>query len=684
MGNEKSLRALCGRFYSVRHYDIGATRIPNATSGDFISIANCLTLWCSVLLDTLNSMHSDMHKTDSTQGRILSGMGLCNSTGVDITVTLACLDDLDNYILDFVKCDDCFKDSHVTDSALFNAELAIRRLCCGFDCSGVQSVISQISSGLLAMARTGETCFSDCVGLLHQVYSFMLKLDVNRPDVLDQTLSDYLINESRLADVDAQYDLDPKVGAFIDEMNALAKETLGDFLIVALNPRHGPGAVANKEVKCWLDKYQMASYDSRVDYVIRKSGFGSMENYFPFELTGSSTRTSRFVSVPKSWKKLRGISAEPVELQYFQQALREALDVHFLTNDWWRKRVDLHDQGISMELARVGSITKEYATLDLSAASDSVSLELVKRVFKGTPVLKWLLATRSTQTILDGDPLRIRKFAPMGSACCFPVECMIFTLIAEVIGNRITTEVDNSLVVRVYGDDIIVNWYAAEGVVHWLKKLGFKVNERKSCTTGFFREACGAECVQGQDVRSVRYKRIDRAFGSSHTTQDTVTKILHYANECSERGLHGTREYLLSSLWEQHYRVGTTKVPVQSCIPVTFDGAHGSMRSSHPTNFNIVMKWDERLQTRVWKTLIWRQKEVVPIPESRKNDYDEALYLEWLIHHQDGLVDWEQRWADGWLSSQQQSVIDSRIGLGLTMVPTSKWVPWLYEFDSLI
>jgi hypothetical protein len=473
--------------------------------------------------------------------------------------------------------------------------------------------------------------------------------------------------------------------AVVSEMNALARVHLKDFTTEAFRPKHGPGVVADKSVKCWYDKYLHLRTDARVDYLLGRSGLGTTKDYCPWLLPEKSTRTSRYVSVPKSWKKLRGISAEPVELMFFQQAVSARLDDLFTTDSWWSTRVNLHDQAASRELALMGSAHDGYATIDLSNASDSVTLKLVKSVFKGTPVLRWLLGTRSVQSLCGNTLVRLRKFAPMGSACCFPTECIIFALAAQVASDRThLAELDNRQTVRVYGDDIIVDWYAAPELIRILEVLGFSVNTEKTYISGNFREACGVEAYRGHEIQPLRYKRLDFAYGPEPSSIGSTSTALEYCNTLYFKGYHDTRKYLLSQLLLKQYNLSGSPRTVARYLPATFSGRGGSLASPTPTNFNRLLKFERNLQTLVVRSIGFRIRLLSKFNDSAMAElYSWMEYHEWQLSHQLGLVDFEKRWAKGWIDLGHVSDYDQRLPLGFTMTPTEKWVVWTH-YDSLV
>jgi hypothetical protein len=198
-------------------------------------------------------------------------------------------------------------------------------------------------------------------------------------------------------------------------------------------------------------------------------------------------------------------------MQFAQQGLMRAL-YDSIEHGPLGVSIKLRDQNHSRDLARVGSIDGSYATIDLSEASDRVSLELVELVFAGTPdLLQALLSSRSTSAnvpIAGGYHLRLAKFASMGSAVCFPVESICFLAIAvsAILHHRELPPTWRNImnVLRqssVFGDDMIVPTETANTVIDWLETFGLKVNRAKTFLKGNFRESCGADCFKGVEVQ---------------------------------------------------------------------------------------------------------------------------------------------------------------------------------------
>lgn len=160
-----------------------------------------------------------------------------------------------------------------------------------------------------------------------------------------------------------------------------------------------------------------------------------------------------------------------------------------------RKGVDLNDQTINRELARQGAATGSLMTLDLSAASDSLTTEFVRR----TVPADWFYYMdqfRSRVTEIDGQPHSNEMFSSMGNGFTFELESLLFYAITRAVayygGYRGK--------ISVYGDDIIAPSPMADDLISALEFCGFRTNPDKSFWEGPFRESCGAHWHGELDV----------------------------------------------------------------------------------------------------------------------------------------------------------------------------------------
>jgi len=201
-----------------------------------------------------------------------------------------------------------------------------------------------------------------------------------------------------------------------------------------------------------------------------------------------SVRGNRFTTVPKNAKGDRAIAVEPSINIWFQ------LGVGSYIRDRLKQMamIDLDDgQDQHRALAQLGSRNGSLATIDLSSASDTVSLELVRFLLPDD----WasLLETlRSPTTKIGNQTYHLEKFSSMGNGFTFELETLIFWSICQTLVRG---------VVYCYGDDIIVPTEKSEDVLGALRFFGFKPNTEKTYTHSAFRESCGGDFFLGQDVR---------------------------------------------------------------------------------------------------------------------------------------------------------------------------------------
>jgi hypothetical protein len=223
--------------------------------------------------------------------------------------------------------------------------------------------------------------------------------------------------------------------------------------------------------------------------------------------------TSRFKFVPKTNAKARGICIEENEVQWLQQALRSALVARIESHPLTKGQVNFTSQSINRIMALEASGTKEWATLDMSSASDRISRSLVSFLFgRNKPLLNAILAVSTEVVELpvngDGDVemFPINKIAPMGSAICFPIMALVhFSLIKAILELSVVPQ-DLTREVYVYGDDIIVRTKCVQAIYDYLPLYGMKFNEEKSFSQSHFRESCGLHAYEGTEVTPVRFK----------------------------------------------------------------------------------------------------------------------------------------------------------------------------------
>lgn len=240
---------------------------------------------------------------------------------------------------------------------------------------------------------------------------------------------------------------------------------------------------------------------------------------------------SRISFAPKSSEISRTICTEPILNMLFQKGIGKVME--------GRLRqvvgIDLSNQpDKNRALAKIGSTNGKFGTIDLSSASDSISLNLVRALLP-SQCLHWLEKTRSQRaTLPDGRVVELDMLSTMGNGFTFPLQTVVFCSLVygvyRVLGIDFMRPFGRSLGnFAVYGDDIIVTKEAYGLLVRMLSICGFSVNIEKSFNIGDFRESCGHDYFRGRNVRGVYCKRL-------LTVHDRYSAINRLNFWCAEHG----------------------------------------------------------------------------------------------------------------------------------------------------
>lgn len=205
---------------------------------------------------------------------------------------------------------------------------------------------------------------------------------------------------------------------------------------------------------------------------------------------------NKIAIVPKTASCSRTIAVEPLLNTFLQKGVDVVMRKKLLRNG-----IDLSDQKRNQALALCGSLggSDPYVTIDLSSASDSISMELVRELLP----FEWFDFLRVLRSpcyqLPDGSYQPYQKFVSMGNGFCFPLETLLFASVCHAASMLTTCDGTFS----VYGDDIIVRQSTALLVLELLRALGFRHNPDKTFLFGPFRESCGGDYLLGVPVRPV-------------------------------------------------------------------------------------------------------------------------------------------------------------------------------------
>lgn len=377
---------------------------------------------------------------------------------------------------------------------------------------------------------------------------------------------------------------------------------------VVLKPQPGPGAT-NTPTE------HHTRYEPHVMYEQLEEQFPVDEWFFahPWDvvlrareyltLPRVSFPTSRYKFVHKYRTKPRGICIEENETQWCQQALKgylyELLEAHPMT----KGRINFTLQSVNQMLALASSLDMFYATLDMSEASDRVARELVYRLMCESGLWARLDAV-STKVItlpeglVDERNLYVYKFAPMGSAVCFPIMSLVhFCLIKAIVQlSAIENARELSKHIYVYGDDLVVPRVVVKAIYDYLPLFGMKINEDKSFHRSHFRESCGVHAYKGKDVTPVYNNyTLNQTHGRSDTTR--LLSLIAKEHGYHSNGFHATsriiREY--TTQWYGQLPYGRPDSPLLTWKREGCDFKTAQIASSKGR------RYDSDLQVRLFK-----------------------------------------------------------------------------------
>lgn len=414
-------------------------------------------------------------------------------------------------------------------------------------------------------SRLVDVPSTDAIQAVRQLtLSFSKILLPCRDDRVQKAFDDYIDCEQSLRD--SKYDVSSsemrefgRIGSMLfgDIFSEMDRKVYNGEII----PKHGPGSTAEKLLG--NKKFKQLEWTDRLESI-----FPAGENLIPNLryhaslselkwLDPGSERPVRVVSVPKTAKTPRIIAIEPTCMQYMQQGLMECL-VDLLESDRLpsgkrnlvKEMIGFTHQSPNQRMACEGSLSRELATLDLSEASDRVSVQhVMSLLFDYGHFYEAVLATRSTRADVPGHGIiPLAKFASMGSALTFPLEeCVFLTTIfygiQSELGRNLTMRDIQSFMgrVRVYGDDIIIPSRFVQSVVKALELFSFKVNHRKSFWTGKFRESCGREYYDGHEVSIFRVRHVLPLHRSDAPAMISTVSL---RNQAYKHGYWGTARFL--------------------------------------------------------------------------------------------------------------------------------------------
>lgn len=215
-----------------------------------------------------------------------------------------------------------------------------------------------------------------------------------------------------------------------------------------------------------------------------------------------SEERARLEFVAKDALSKRSILVVPTLTSFVQLGIGE-----FMAERLRKNGIDISDQTLNQRLAAYGSMSGALATLDLSSASDTVSLELV-RFLLPDDWFSLLNSFREGEVVYSprgksSTVISMEKFSAMGNGYTFPLETLIFFALIWAASPH-----HERGFLSAYGDDLVCASERAPEIMEVLEVAGFVINRKKSFWKGPFRESCGADFYFGINVRPYRQKSL--------------------------------------------------------------------------------------------------------------------------------------------------------------------------------
>jgi len=284
---------------------------------------------------------------------------------------------------------------------------------------------------------------------------------------------------------------------------------------------NGPMSFSSPEVK---SLYRILTSSSPLSYateLARNRLWGKDDNLSSYAC---------FISVPKTYDVDRGISTHP------SGNMACCLALHNLLAENLKKRfsIDLaNQQEINRKLALIGSKGSiggevrpwSFCTIDMTRASN-FPLSWAEDV---TPSDVFSLMSLLRSPTVEFKPKGTESFSvkkqmlsTMGNGFTFAFMTTLFAALVEVIytlsglplfdnfKDPETGELRRFKTYAVFGDDIICDKSVYNIIVEAFSEFNCKVNAKKSYSSGFFRESCGGDYLDGYDVRPVFCENLEK------------------------------------------------------------------------------------------------------------------------------------------------------------------------------
>jgi hypothetical protein len=274
------------------------------------------------------------------------------------------------------------------------------------------------------------------------------------------------------------------------------------------------------------------------------------------------------VTVRKNAKTDRTIGIQPGMLLWFQKGVGGMVRSRLK-----RYGIDLkHGQKRNQKLARRGSLTGLIATVDFVNASGSISRNTVRSLVVHNVWFGVMDVLRSKFARIEDQVHEYEMFSSMGNGFTFELETLIFYSIALAVCERLRV-CDKD--VSVYGDDVILPSEAFDLFQKTCAVYGFKTNPKKSFSTGYFRESCGAHWYNGVACKPWYLKEVINNDASVYKAANSLRRLSHQntGNLCCDGRFYATWSRLFNVIPSPRTLL-TSDGHGDGAFIVNFDEAH--------------------------------------------------------------------------------------------------------------
>lgn len=352
---------------------------------------------------------------------------------------------------------------------------------------------------------------------IRQFCEYFYKLSMEfTPKQLNKAIEKYKSTEVQLSSQSLDFGALGPLIAFI-ATNYLKNLPSYDQITARFRPRDTRGTFAGSHVLKGItpSKFRLTVRSSHLIPDSRRANVGQFRPSALYKryqalrggttLIKDATNVCEVLFVPKDSRGPRVISKEPLSRLKLQMSFNDFLAGHLEKVTSYR--INFKDQMKNQELARNGSVTRQWSTFDLKDASDRVHIDLVRRVFRHTPLSIFLDFRSEFASLPSGEIVQLKKLAGMGSGLTFPtMALLIHAAVSFRIAKRIGSVKKAMRMVYVYGDDLVVPTRYKALVEPALLSVGLLLNADKCFSEGPFRESCGGDYLNGVPVSPVRLR----------------------------------------------------------------------------------------------------------------------------------------------------------------------------------